>query len=179
MVTEAIFPSGRVRAPTRGLPVSPTRSPFTGETPPGADNAHLISVFPQTPRVDSGSFGRHRVERQLHPSFGSGAVSQGLPSETGTSVPATTLIRGRYVVSDRQPRLTPGSPLEAFHRTSLRRCPRTSLRRSPDLRLPTVGHRSPLRRNARKPLRRNALIAAHLQVSGSRPAVLLRQAPLA
>jgi len=171
MVTEAIFPSGRVRAPTRGLPVSPTRSPFTGETPPGADNAHLISVFPQTPRVDSGSFGRHRVERQLRPSFGSGAVSQGLPSESGTSVPATTLIRGRYVVSDRQPRLTPGSPLEAFHRTSLRR--------SPDLRLPTVGHRSPLRRNARKPLRRNALIAAHLQVSGSRPAVLLRQAPLA
>jgi len=63
MVTEAVFPSGRARAPTRGLPVSPTRSPLPAGRPRASTTHTWSACLRMTPRVDSGSFGR-RVERQ-------------------------------------------------------------------------------------------------------------------
>jgi len=108
MVTETIFPSGRARAPTSGLPVSPTRSPLRW-TPPGVDNAPWSECLRMTPRVDP---------KQLRPPTGWTAVrtraSAQAPSPRAPAQarrdfgPGDHLICGRKrSPRSRQPRLTP------------------------------------------------------------------------
>jgi len=89
MVTEAIFPSGRARAPNSRVASLSYEIAFTGETPPGADNAYLISVLPHNPQS--------RL-RQLRPPSRTAVAPElrlrrrlpGLALEGGTPVPATT-----------------------------------------------------------------------------------------
>jgi len=90
MVTEAIFPSGRARAPTRGLPVSPTRSPLPVRRLRAPTTHTWSACLRTTPRVDLGQLRPPGVERQRTRASAQVPSPRVLPSEWDLRVPGAT-----------------------------------------------------------------------------------------
>jgi hypothetical protein len=163
MVTEAIFPSGRARAPNSGLPISPTRSPLPARRLRAPTTQAQSACLRAIPRVDPRQLRPPSVEQQQHPSLGSGAVSQGPPRREGLRSRRPPMMGGRYVA--------PRSPSTQVDIGSASRGNATE----PLLgEVQTLG--CPPKVTAPAPADARS---GQLQVSGSHRTVLLRTAPLA
>lgn len=135
MVTETIFPSGRARAPTSRFASLFYEIAFTGEVPPGADNAYLISVPSRDPqsRSSAASAGRRlngsAPELRLRRRLGEFTRTRGT---SGSRQPLDSWLPRSSVA------ITSTQVDTRHHPSGWRR--RSPLRRRPGPRLPTEGH---------------------------------------
>jgi len=136
MVTETIFPSGRARAPTSRFAGLSREIAFTGEAPPGADNAYLISVpvYDSQSRPPAASAGWRSNGSAPEPRLRCRLL--GFTRARGAFGSRHHLIRGCHVAPSR----SSSTQVDTRHHPSGWRR-RSPLRRRPDPRLPTDGHR--------------------------------------